>query len=85
MLSPWAPSHPSSWSRWIHKTGVSWRNRKSTNQLKDGLLAKISTFAKKVEDYEYKYQKYVKMQKIKDSSIKKMAGMVKHLEPEPAM
>ena len=44
---------------------------KSTNQLKEGLLAKMSTFAKKVEDDEYKYQKipkYVKMQKIKDSA-----------------
>jgi hypothetical protein len=58
--------------------------RKITNQLKEKLVAKVKTFAKKAEDEEDKYQKipeYVKMLKIKES-IRKKAGMVELLERE---
>ena len=58
--------------------------RKITNQLKEELVVKVRTFAKKVEDEDEKYQKipqYVKMLKIEES-IKKKTGMVEHLERE---
>ena len=58
--------------------------RKITNQLKEELVVKVRTFAKKVEDEEEKYQKipeYVKMLKIQES-IKMKTGMLEHLERE---
>ena len=58
--------------------------RKITNQLKEKLVAKVKTFAKKAEDEEDKYQKipeYVKMLKIKEN-IRKKADMVELLEWE---
>ena len=58
--------------------------RKINNQLREEIVSKVKTLAKKAQNKEDKYQKipeYVKMLKIKES-IKMKAGMVEFIEWE---
>ena len=58
--------------------------RKINNQLREKIVSKVKTLAKKAQNKEDKYQKipeYVKMLKIKES-IKMKAGMVEFIERE---